>query len=86
MNILYEAMKRCSTTDTWFAWYPVRLGTLRSGQCVWLRRVWRNRCAGVTIYQPLEIPNVEVDRLNGCFVQSSRYRSNGKLYRFYWKM
>ena len=43
MNIRYEAMKRSSTTDTWFTWYPVRLGTHGSGRCVWLRRVLRNR-------------------------------------------
>lgn len=42
-----------SITDTWFAWYPVRIGALSTGPYVWLRRVWRNRCMGVTIYQRL---------------------------------
>lgn len=42
-----------STTDTWFAWHPVRLGALSTGRWCWLRRVWRNRCRGVTIYAPL---------------------------------
>jgi len=38
-------------SDIWFAWRPVRLGALGTGRIVWLRRVWRNRCAGVSIYQ-----------------------------------
>lgn len=42
-----------STTDTWFAWRPVRLGALGTGR--WLRRVWRNRCMGAAIYQSLEV-------------------------------
>ena len=42
-----------SITDTWFCWYPVRLGALSTGRLVWLKRVWRNRCAGVTIYQEI---------------------------------
>lgn len=41
-------------SDVWFAWRPVRLGALGSGPLVWLRRVWRNRCMGVTIYQDLD--------------------------------
>lgn len=43
-----------SVSDVWFAWYPVRLGALGTDRIVWLRRVWRNRCMGCTIYQPLE--------------------------------
>lgn len=42
-----------STSDIWFAWHPVNLGALGTGRRVWLRRVWRNRCMGVTIYQTL---------------------------------
>lgn len=42
-----------SRSDAWFAWYPVRTGALGGGDWIWLRRVWRNRCLGVTIYQPL---------------------------------
>lgn len=41
--------------NIWFAWYPVRLGALGTGRLVWLKRVWRNECMGVTIYQPLEM-------------------------------
>lgn len=44
-----------SRSDTWFAWRPVRLGALGTGPWVWLRRVWRNRCAGITIYQSLHL-------------------------------
>lgn len=45
--------------DTWFAWYPVRLGALGIGRWVWLKRVWRDnspaaRFYGVRIYQSLE--------------------------------
>lgn len=47
-------MMELSITDMWFAWYPVRLGAPGTGQLVWLRTVWRNRCFGVTIYQDLE--------------------------------
>ena len=46
--------KLASTTDTWFAWRPVRRGALGTGRWVWLRRVWRNRCMGATIYQDLD--------------------------------
>jgi hypothetical protein len=42
-----------SVHDEWFAWRPVRLGALGTGRLVWFRRLWRNQCAGVTIYQPL---------------------------------
>lgn len=42
-----------SQSDTWFAWRPVRLGALKSGPWIWLRKVWRNKCCGVTIYQEL---------------------------------
>jgi hypothetical protein len=27
--------------DTWFAWYPVRIGALGTGRLVWLRRLRR---------------------------------------------
>jgi hypothetical protein len=40
--------------DIWFAWYPVRTGALGAGRVVWLTKVWRNRCCGVTIYQTLD--------------------------------
>ncbi len=43
-----------SRSDTWFAWYPVRVGALGTGRLIWLERVWRNRCMGVTIYQSLK--------------------------------
>ena len=43
-----------SKSDEWFAWYPVRTGALGTGGVAWLRRVWRNRCMGVTIYQILD--------------------------------
>jgi hypothetical protein len=47
-----------SISDTWFAWYPVRLGALGTGRLVWMTKVWRNRtmfCGVVlTIYQRLE--------------------------------
>lgn len=46
-----------SITDTWFAWRPVRLGPLKNGRWVWLRRVWRNRTdflnTTVTVYADL---------------------------------
>jgi len=45
-----------SRSDTWFAWRPVftgALGMIGGGRLVWLRRVYRNRCMGVTIYQEL---------------------------------
>jgi hypothetical protein len=41
--------------DEWFAWHPVRFGPLGDGPWVWLRRVWRNRCCGVTMYQDLDM-------------------------------
>lgn len=58
MNI-DEIIKRArpadaSESDTWFAWYPVATGALGTGGWVWLRRVWRNKCCGVAIYQILE--------------------------------
>ena len=43
-----------SLSDTWFAWYPVRVGALGTGSWRWMCRLWRNRCLGVTIYQDLE--------------------------------
>lgn len=46
--------REVSVDDTWFAWYPVRTGALGTGRVVWLQRVWRNRCMGATIYQPME--------------------------------
>lgn len=52
--IIKRAMKNPSKTDTWFAWFPVRTGALGTGRFVWLKKVWRNKCAGVTIYQPLK--------------------------------
>jgi hypothetical protein len=36
-------------------WYPVRTGALGTGEWAWLCRVYRNRCCGVTIYQPLDV-------------------------------
>ena len=43
-----------SKSDIWFAWFPVRLGALSIGHWIWLEKVWRNKCAGVTIYQSLK--------------------------------
>ena len=43
-----------SKSDNWFAWYPVRLGALGTGGWLWLEKVWRNKCCGVTIYQPID--------------------------------
>lgn len=43
-----------SYSDTWFTWYPVRIGAFGTGPLRWLTRLWRNRCCGVTIYQDLE--------------------------------
>jgi len=42
-----------SQSEIWFAWHPVFTGALGTGKLVWLKRVWRNRCMGVTIYQEL---------------------------------
>jgi hypothetical protein len=43
----------------WFAWRPVRLGALSSGELTWLSKVTRidTRIGGVivSIYQPLEV-------------------------------
>jgi hypothetical protein len=47
------AGSHASASDTWFAWHPVRLGALGTGRLAWMRRLWRNRCLGVTIYQDL---------------------------------
>jgi hypothetical protein len=44
----------------WFAWRPVRTGALGTGRWVWLERVRRSRCLGVTIYQPLDKSNEKV--------------------------
>lgn len=52
-GVLRLAQIHPSRSDTWFAWFPVRYGALGTGRVAWLRRVWRNRCAGVAIYQPL---------------------------------
>ena len=41
-------------SDEWFAWFPVRAGALGTGHWMWLKTVWRNKCCGVTIYQPLD--------------------------------
>lgn len=43
-----------SKSDEWFAWYPVYLGVLGTGELVWLEKLWRNRCCGATIYQRLD--------------------------------
>ncbi len=46
-----------SAQETWFAWYPVQTGALAPdffSSWMWLKRVWRNKCMGVTIYQPLD--------------------------------
>ena len=43
-----------SKSDVWFAWFPVSLGAFGMGDIVWLKKVWRNRCMGATIYQDLE--------------------------------
>lgn len=50
-----EMQKSSSTSDVWFAWFPVRLGALGTGRWVWLQNVWRNKCCGVTIYQSLDV-------------------------------
>ncbi|GEM_PF-6008029 len=55
-KITLRAMQRPPITDIWFAWFPVRLGALGSGKLAWMQRVWRNRCGGVKIYQPLDRP------------------------------
>lgn len=39
--------------DTWFAWYPVRTGALGTGRLRWLKKLYRERFSGVTIYQEL---------------------------------
>ncbi len=54
-DIIRRAMRDPSRSDIWFAWYPVRYSALGTGSWVWLRKVWRNRCAGVTIYQSVQI-------------------------------
>lgn len=43
-----------SKSDVWFAWRPVQVGALGHGGWVWMRRVWRNRCCGVVIYQMVD--------------------------------
>jgi hypothetical protein len=48
-------MSPTSRSDVWFAWRPVRSGALGAGPWLWWRHVWRNRCRGVTIYQPLDL-------------------------------
>jgi hypothetical protein len=37
--------------DVWFAWRPVRIGALGTGPKRWLTKLYRERFAGVTIYQ-----------------------------------
>ena len=44
-----------SKSDEWFAWRPVRTGALGTGQWAWMKRLWRNKCCGVVIYQPLNL-------------------------------
>ena len=44
-----------SKWDIWFAWHPVRLGALGTGRIAFMEEVARNRCMGVTIYQPKEV-------------------------------
>lgn len=46
-----------STTGTWWAWRPVRLGALGTGPWAWGRRVWFNTTFGVSIYQELPDPD-----------------------------
>ena len=48
-----------SRSDIWFAWFPVRIGALGTGPVVWLKKLWRNRCGGVTIYQLPEDGNIK---------------------------
>ena len=52
--ILRRDPEDASRSDCWFAWHPVRVGALGTGSFAWLSKVWRNRCCGVTIYQPLD--------------------------------
>ena len=49
-----------STWDKWYAWHPVRLGAFGTGKVVFMEHVARNRCMGVTIYQPLDIVNPDL--------------------------
>lgn len=56
-SFMIRAMQKPSVTDIWYAWYPVRYGALGTGRWVWLRKVWRNRCGGTAIYQPLSMVN-----------------------------
>lgn len=56
-------------TDTWFAWYPVRCGALGTGKWAWFEKVWRNRCAGVTIYQQAERPPVMAEFVSDNFAK-----------------
>ena len=54
MNIIDELLKdpaNHSRSDFWFAWRPVRIGALGTGPFRWLKKLWRNQCCGVTIYQ-----------------------------------
>lgn len=55
MNIEKLARQNPSESDIWFAWFPVRLGALSTGRWIWLKKVWRNKCAGVIIYQPVGV-------------------------------
>ena len=54
-SLMFRAIQRPSVTDTWFSWYPVRYGSMSTGSWVWLKKVWRNRCCGTAIYQPLSM-------------------------------
>ncbi|KKL69877.1 hypothetical protein LCGC14_2110500 [marine sediment metagenome] len=55
MNLDKLIRQNPSKSDIWFAGFPVRLGALSMGHWIWLEKVWRNKCAGVTIYQPVEM-------------------------------
>lgn len=54
-------MRGVFTTDTWFAWYPVRTGALGTGRWIWLRRVWRLRsyAGDPSLYQTLKTDGLE---------------------------
>lgn len=60
-------------TDTWFAWFPVRCGALGTGEWAWFEKVWRNRCAGVTIYQPIGEPRLGDAHPCSCNERSTSY-------------
>ncbi len=70
MNFLMQSSNK---SDEWFAWYPVRTGALSTGHWVWLKRVWRNRCMGVTIYQPLEVARKATKALHEILTSVPKY-------------